>query len=86
MKVLRGCENEVHPRVIEGFQVSRCPLQLITFSETIALQTFKEYQAGYLPNDGGWLDQPMKFSAIIQLIDGIARRLEEKRKDAKSGT
>jgi len=59
---------------------------MVTYSDTITLQAFKEYRAGYLPNPGGWLDQPMKFSALVGMVEGITIRLERMKEDGKSGS
>jgi hypothetical protein len=87
IRKIRGCDEDVAPYNVAGYQITRCPLKHATYFDLIALQVFKEYNAGFLPNGGGWLDQPMKFSMIVQMIDGIVRRLEERRaKDAEPRT
>lgn len=84
MKMIRGCESEVNPYQMCGYRITRCPLRLVTNEDTISLQAFKEYRAGYLPNEGGWLDQPMKFSSIVSMIEAIVSRLEDRRQDGIS--
>lgn len=85
-KQMRGCKEDVAPQNIVGFRVTRCPLRYATYGDVTALQVYREYNAGFLPNEGGWLDQPMKFSMIVNMIQGIIQRLEERRQDGKSGS
>jgi len=85
MKKIRGCTEEVHPYTIAEYVVNKCPLRYATYADVTALQVYKEYNAGFLPNDGGWLDQPMKLSMIVQLVDSIVQRLDQRRQDAKPG-
>lgn len=77
LKKVRGCTEDIPVRIIEGIEVRRCPLKYLTNTEIERLQAYKEYQAGFLPNTGGWLEQPMKFTQIITFIAGEVSRLEE---------
>lgn len=42
------------------------------------MQAYLEYKNGFLPNDGGWLNQPMKFSQVMIVMDKIMGKLEKK--------
>lgn len=49
------------------------------------LNSYFEYTKGFLPNSGGWLDQPMKFAQAIKVIDGLVTEHEaERMKEAGS--
>jgi hypothetical protein len=75
-KVLYGCDIEVSPYRIEDYQVTHCPVKDLGGAESGYLQAYFEYQNGFLPNSGGWLDQPMKFTQAIFLIDKLMDKLQ----------
>jgi hypothetical protein len=76
-KKLNGCEVDVAPFRIEGYELTRCPLVHVTGGETDSMQAYLEYKNGFLPNDGGWLNQPMKFAQMINTIDKAIARMEK---------
>jgi hypothetical protein len=76
-KVLYGCEKEVPPYRIEEYQVTHCPVKDIGGIEGSYLQAYFEYKNGFLPNDEGWLNQPMKFTQMINLVDKLMGKLQE---------
>jgi len=39
---------------------------------------FREYRNGHLPNAGGWLDQPIKYSAAMETIESAFAKISEK--------
>jgi len=51
--------------------------------ENAYLHAYKEYKAGFLPNDGGWINQPSKYSMIMSLIQGIIVSFEERESNGK---
>jgi hypothetical protein len=69
----------VPERVIEGVSITRCPMSYYGLTESFLVQAYGEYEKGYLPNEGGWLDQPIKFFQAINLIGEIVERLEEQK-------
>ena len=75
--MIRGCTNEVPVRIIEGIKITRCPLTYLTDVEMDRLQMFKVYKDGFLPNDGGVLNQPIKLIQVIGYIENEMKRLEE---------
>lgn len=79
LRRFRGCTEDVTPRNIAGLVITRCPLTYLTDMETDRLQAFKAHQNGYLPNGGGWLDQPMKYAQIIGIIDNEVTQAEERK-------
>jgi hypothetical protein len=79
LKKVRGCSEDIPVRVIEGIEIKRCPLTYIGNKEALLLQAYKEWISGYLPNAGGWLDQPMKFQQAMRVIEKKSLELEEKK-------
>lgn len=43
------------------------------------LTAYREYRNGFLPNDGGWLDQPMKFGSAMEIIEAAHAKVSEKK-------
>jgi hypothetical protein len=71
IKEARGCEKDIPPLFIEGIEITRCPIKYLTGLEAIYLEVYYAYKNGYLPNIGGWLNQPMKFSQIMIFVDKL---------------
>lgn len=69
IQAVRGCKKEVPQQNIAGFQLTRCPLTEIDGITLEYLTAYFEYNRGFLPNAGGWLDQPMKVMQAIRLIE-----------------
>jgi hypothetical protein len=67
----------VPPYRIENIVVTRCPMKQISGIENDYMQVYYEYKNGFLPNDGGWLNQPMKFTQMMICIDKIMSKLEK---------
>jgi hypothetical protein len=66
-----------------GIQVRRCPVKEITQASNSMLEAYLMFEKGYLPNPGGWLEQPMKFSEIMFFIDNLIAKMQ-KEKDGQS--
>lgn len=73
IKELRGCEREISPVRLIGtdITVTRCPMSYITAKEELYLELYLQWEKGYLPNAGGWLDQPFKYAQAMILIDNL---------------
>jgi hypothetical protein len=69
--------EDVPPYRVEGYQITRCPMIWLTY-EFELLDIFRDHEKGILPNAGGGLDQPMKFSQIIAIIGNVSQELENK--------
>ncbi len=78
LKRARGCEKDIKEVEIEGIKITRCPLTFITYAEIGYMEAYYFFKNGYLPNEGGWLNQPMKFCKIMNIIENISERLKEK--------
>jgi len=44
----------------------------------LMMAAFGQYRNGFLPNEGGWLDQPMKFGAAMEIIEAASAKVSEK--------
>jgi hypothetical protein len=75
--MIRGCTNEVPVRIIEGIEITHCPLRYLSDVEMDRLQMYKVYKDGFLPNEGGVLNQPIKLLQVIVYIENEMKRLEE---------
>lgn len=51
--------------------------------ERIYIQAWADYKKGVLPNDGGSLDQPMKFFLLMNIIEGVMNKLEEQENQSR---
>ncbi len=86
LQKIRGCESDIPPITIEGMKLTRCPMNNVGMAEDVLLEAYVLYEKGYLPNDGGWLKQPAKFTLMMNLIDnlfGHFRRVEDEKQEAK---
>lgn len=45
--------------------------------ERFYIRTWSDYKKGILPNPGGGLNQPVKFYALMDNIEGVFNRIEE---------
>lgn len=82
MKEARGCEGFPNgPRVIDeiGVEISRCPKKEITARSIAYINAYNYEVKGFLPNAGGWLDQPTKYTLAMQVIETALMKLEEKK-------
>lgn len=63
-----------------GYRMTKCPLMFVTDTERIYINLWADYKKGILPNRGGWLDQPMKFYSIMNIVDGVMSKIDEEEK------
>lgn len=71
MKIDRGCEKDspIPDKWQMGrFKFQRCPLKSIDPSIYEYIRAYNRFEAGFLPNAGGWLEQPAKFNDVIDII------------------
>ena len=64
---------------IEGTTLRRCPLRMIDARSSAMIEFYMAYKKGFLPNVGGWLDQTVRFSRSIQVIEDYAGKLAEEK-------
>lgn len=58
------------------YQVTRCPALCIAEIDDV-LSAYNMYKNGFLPNEGGWLNQPVKFEQTMVLIGSLSDELEK---------
>jgi len=58
---------------------NRCPLRLITEKSGRYIEAYRFFLKGYLPNDGGWKDQPAKFLDAVNVIEQELGKIETSR-------
>ncbi len=70
MQEARGCTKPapIPVFVLDGERYFRCPLRIITRQTAEMLRYFRFYNDGYLPVEGGMLDQSAKFVQAIEII------------------
>lgn len=59
--------------------ITRCPRFYSGGAELFMLSAYREYRNGYLPNVGGWLDQPMRFIDAMEIIEAAVAKVSEQR-------
>lgn len=67
---------------IDGKTLGRCPLTLIEKGTHETLQAYSHYLKGYLPVQGGILDQTSQFVEAVKVIEAS---IEENRKEKDGG-
>jgi hypothetical protein len=68
---MRGCNQDISSVTIGGYSLTRCPLKYVTQLEWMYLDAYVYFAKGILPNAGGWLEQPVKFGMVMQIIDNF---------------
>lgn len=79
LKRVRGCDGGIQAE-IEGFPIDRCPVKMRTPQSAVYIRAHGEYQRGFLPNPGGWLQQPMKFSEAIGVVEQYRQKFKPESK------
>jgi hypothetical protein len=60
-------------------EFSRCPRGLVTATSIEYLNAYIFFKQGFLPNPGGWLEQPLKFIQAMRVIEQeVIKSKEEK--------
>jgi len=60
-------------------EFSRCPRSLITIKSIEYLNAYIFLEKGFLPNPGGWLDQPLKFIQAMRVIAAEVIKIKEEK-------
>ena len=86
-KIERGCEENspIHDVWKLGeWEFSRCPITIATNQSFEYIRAYIYREKGYLPNQGGWLDQPVKFIEAMEIIENELSKIRmEKEKENK---
>jgi hypothetical protein len=56
---------------LDGDKYSRCPLKLVTRKSYEYINAYNFMEKGFLPNAGGWQNQPAKFIEAVIVIQGV---------------
>ena len=62
---------------LNGIQYKGCPFKITTTYSFNMLRAYMFYKNGYLPNQGGWLDQPAKFIDAVIVLDNEFNKSQE---------
>ena len=62
---------------LNDWEFTRCPKILVERKSVEYLSAYFFFTKGYLPNPGGWLDQPAKFVEAVILIEREIARMKE---------
>lgn len=78
-KKVRGCIKKTSSPAfnLDGENLYRCPLKLITRQSLEYVRFYNFYRDGYLPDDGGIMDQPGKFLDAVGIIENSIREMEK---------
>ena len=82
-KIEDGCEKEspVQGRwKLDDWEFGRCPLKLVRLQSFEYIRAYNFYKEGYLPNPGGWAEQPVKLIEAIECIEKVVREGEKQEK------
>ena len=78
-KALYGCESKTTFLWTVGpYKLDRCPIVSITDNRIFNYITaYNRYSKGFLPNEGGWLDQSYKFNTVLDIIEGEMAKINQ---------
>jgi hypothetical protein len=62
----------------------RCPIKVVTLQSYAYIRAYNWMQMGFLPNPGGWTEQPAKFIRVMDVIGTeISKDQKEEREKIK---
>ena len=68
---------------IEGTILKRCPLRVLDERSVAMIEFYMAYKKGFLPNAGAWLDQTVRFSRSVSVIEDYTAKLQEEKDRGK---
>lgn len=68
---------------IEGTILKRCPLRVLDERSVVMIEVYMAYKKGFLPNAGGWLDQTVRFSRSVFVIEEYSAKMQEEKDKQK---
>jgi hypothetical protein len=77
LKAVRGHDG-FEPRIVANVEVDRCPALYVSEAENLLIEAYAQYKNGFLPNAGGWLDQPMRFIQAMGIISEAVAQVTKK--------
>ena len=84
LKIDRGCEKDslIPDRWrMDGVSFQRCPKKQVSLETYEYIRAYNKYQKGFLPNSGGWLEQPAKLNDVFDIIEKQLAIIEKKEMD-----
>jgi hypothetical protein len=84
-KIERGCEADSPvPGIwkLDDWEFQRCPRKIISGVSLEYLTAYFFFGKGFLPNAGGWLDQPAKFVQAMIVVEREVARVREEKENA----
>jgi len=81
-KIERGCNTDSPiPGYwkFDDFETNRCPAKQITRKSIKLLEAFLYYKQGYLPNAGGWMDQPAKLFEAFEVVEAELDKIRDRK-------
>lgn len=70
------CDNSVWN--FNGEEFKGCPVKKVTGQSWEYLRAYIFYSRGFLPNAGGWKDQPAKFIRAMEIIEIELIKIKDK--------
>jgi len=73
------CEFEIPGQEtweLNGEEYQGCPFKIVTRQSADFIRAFNFYERGYLPNIGGWIDQPAKMLDAFEIIVKELKQIE----------
>ncbi len=89
LKIERGCtiDSPIPGKwQINEWIFQRCPVRLVTRQSVEYLRAYRMFDRGYLPNQGGWLEQPAKFIEAMEVIEREVYFIQDRDKYDKRRT
>jgi len=73
------CEFEIQGQEtwgLNGEEYQGCPFKIVTRQSADFIRAFNFYELGFLPNAGGWLEQPAKMLDAFEVISKELKKME----------
>ena len=78
LRKVRGCNGFGKKVVIFGVEVDRCPMAIPGVRRAMVyLEGYRMMRLGFLPCDGGWLNQAGKFLDAVKVIEEALEELSD---------
>tara|TARA_R100000808_G_C2150261_1_gene158959 strand:- start:968 stop:1216 length:249 start_codon:yes stop_codon:yes gene_type:complete len=72
---LPGTKSQT-PFFFDGEPLDKCPLTYNNIGITLSLSLYNAYKNGFLPENGGWLEQSHVYTETMLLIDNDQKQFE----------
>lgn len=71
---------------IGPYKISRCPIKIVDPGIYDYIRAYRRFERGFLPCEGGWMEQSAKFNDVIDIIEneqGLVQKKTVKEKPKK---